>query len=163
MSTKVDRISQNHKPKSRALAIVRKYFPKVEEVADGDKAINVEVTKADSNSAAVRNKEGCAMAVACKRKTKADGVLVARSVAYIIKGKTATRYDVPQSVQKEIVSFDREAGFAPGNYQLVPTSPANRFGEYRGYSPKTRMGKAPRFSHHTTGIRTALGSDVEVE
>jgi hypothetical protein len=163
MSTKVNRIALNHKPKSIALANVQKYFPKVERVEDSDTPLQVEVTKADSNSSAVRNKEGCAMAVACKRKMKADGVLVARSVAYIIKGTTATRYQIPMSVQKEIVSFDREAGFAPGTYQLVPESPANRFGEKREYGPGKLSGKLVRFQHRTTGIRTALGSNVEIE
>jgi hypothetical protein len=163
MSTKMNRIALNHKPKSIALANVRKYFPKVERVEDSDTPLQVEVTKADSNSSAVRNKEGCAMAVACKRRMKADGVLVARSVAYIIKGTTATRYQVPMAVQKEIVSFDREAGFAPGTYQLIPENPANRFGEKRKYGPGKLSGKPVRFQHRTTGIRTALGSDVEIE
>src|ERR1700688_3313049 len=94
----------------RALAIVRKYFPKVKEVEDASEPITVEVTNKDNQSAAVRNHESCAMAVSCKRKMKADGVIVSIGTAYVIKGETAYRYRVPPAIQREIVSFDREAG-----------------------------------------------------
>lgn len=104
------------------------------------------------------------MAVACKRKMHADGVIVSMETAYVIKGNKAVRYRVPPSVQREIVSFDREAGFAAGEYMLATTLPCNRLGESepdRGPHLRTN-GKAPKFRHMTTGIRTVLGSDVEV-
>jgi hypothetical protein len=142
----------------RALSVVQRYFPKVKEVADADKRIEIEVTAHDSKSAAVRNHESCAMAVACKRKTHADGVIVSLQTAYVIKGEVAYRYHVPDSVQREIVSFDREAGFAPGQYELAPFSPSHRLGEEKPKGPHKTTGKAPRFHHHTSGIRTVLGS-----
>jgi hypothetical protein len=143
----------------RSLAIVRKYFPKVQEVEDGDGPLTVEVTNADSNSAAVRNHEGCAMAVACKRKTKADGVIISIGSAYVIKGKIATRYRVPGAVQREIVSFDRDAGFAPGSYELAPLTPSQRIGESHRTNHTHKVTGTPQVrKHRTSGIRTVLGS-----
>ncbi len=150
---------KNNSNHQNALARVRRYFPQVEEVEDGLKPLEVEVTAKDSKSAAVRNHQGCAMAVACKRLTKADGVIVSISTAYIIKGKTATRYSVPQHVQREIVSFDREAGFAEGNYRLVPKEPSNRLDEPKPTGPHKVTGKLRKTFHYTAGIRTVLGSE----
>jgi len=152
-------MSKNNSNHKCALARVRRYFPQVEEVEDGLKSIEVEVTAKDSKSAAVRNHEGCAMAVACKRLTKADGVIVSISTAYIIKGKTAIRYEVPMAVQKEIVSFDREAGFAEGKYHLIPKPPSAKLGESVPTGPHKVTGKPRRTYHHTAGIRTVLGSE----
>ncbi|SRR6266550_2998716 len=148
--------NSNHK---RALAVVQKYFPYVKNVEDGEQPIQVEVTKQDSSSAAVRNHETCAMAVASKRLTKAKGVIVSIGTAYIIKGETALRYAVPQAVQREIVSFDREAGFAPGEYKLVPFRPSQRLSEIKPTLPHKVSGKPRKNNHHTAGIRAVLGSE----
>lgn len=94
----------------RALRLVQKYYPEVTKVIDGKKPIRVEVTKKDSNSAAVRDHKACAMAVACKRKLNLDGVLISVSTAYLVKGKKATRFQLPPSVSREVVSFDRHGG-----------------------------------------------------
>jgi|SRR5580704_3115494 hypothetical protein len=143
----------------RALAIVRKYFPNVEEIEEGTEPLRVEVTKRDSSSAAVRNHDACAMAVACKRQAKADGVIVSIQTSYVIKGTVATRYKVPNAVQREIVSFDRDAGFAPGEYELVPFEPSGRLGVRQAPTgPHKVTGKPKQFQHHTAGIRAVLGS-----
>jgi|SRR5580692_5256658 hypothetical protein len=141
----------------RALIIVKRYFPQVEKVEDGESPLNIEVTANDSNSAAVRSHASCAMAVASKRKTKADGVIISLSVAYVIKGKKAIRYRVPNSVQREIVSFDREAGFAPGDYTLKTFPQSLRLGSHKPKGPHKVAGRKIKF-HYTTGIRTDLNS-----
>lgn len=148
----------------RALRIVQKYFPKVQSIEDGTKPLEIEVTSRDSNSAAVRNHESCAMAVACKRMTKADGVIVSMGVAYVIKGSDAIRYRVPPAVQREIVSFDRNAGFAEGQYYLIPPGDGHKLGESGTRSPahKNGTGKRNLPKHITTGIRTVLGSKEDL-
>jgi hypothetical protein len=150
-----------------ALSIVKQFFPKVTKVNDADKPISIEVTKADNNSAQVRNHNACAMAVACKRKLKLDGVIVSIGTIYTIKGDTATRYRVPQSVSREIVSFDRDAGFSEGEYQIVPVPKNDRLGKGHSYpkttGSKTGPGLKKRFAHFTTGIRSALGSKEDVK
>jgi CheY-specific phosphatase CheX len=87
-----------------ALRIVKKFFPEVTDVEDAEKSQVIEVT--------------CAMAVACKRKYNLDGVIISVKTAYLIKGKKAKRFSLPESVSREIVSFDRDSGFAAGQYRL---------------------------------------------
>jgi hypothetical protein len=91
---------------------------------------------------------------------KADGVIVAVTKAYVIIGNRATRYALPESVSREVVSFDREAGFAPGVYMMRPPKPTDKLGAVAGSGRKSGTGKKARFIHHTTGIRV-LGSEVK--
>jgi hypothetical protein len=126
------------------------------------KNARVEVTKADASSKAVRDHAGCAMAVACKRKFHLDSVIISRSVAYLVKGSQARRFKLPVSVSREVVSFDRGAGFSPGEYELSKVEKSNRLGMNRDPArlnpnrhdlpPKTK-----RFRHLTTNVRHVLG------
>lgn len=146
---------------SGTLRIVQKFFPEVTSVTDAVKPIQIEVAQADSKNAKVRNHQACAMAVACKRAMKADGVIVALTKAYVIMGKRAVRYQLPESVSREVISFDREAGFAPGTYQMSVPNPNAKLGAIRGGHNRENegTGKKKKFIHHTTGIRV-LGSEV---
>lgn len=140
-----------------SLEIVRKFFPQVEQVSDARKALHVSVTRKDSNSSTVKNHKGCAMAVACKREHKLDGVVISRKRAYTVVGNKAVRYELPESVSREIVSFDRNAGFAEGEYQLsVPTKSA-KYVKRPGREARERDGYVAKFAHHTEGIRESLG------
>lgn len=145
-----------------ALQIVQQVFPNVTKVVDATKDTQVEVTKRDTNSATVRNHKACAMAVACKRKMDLDGVIMSVSTAYLIKDNKATRYKVPPSVAREIVAFDRNASFEPGEYKLTAISETAKIGIPRGPAPKSggsRNGNlAKRFRHKTGEIRASLGS-----
>jgi hypothetical protein len=147
-----------------ALMIVQVYFPDVKKVVDADEAIEIEVTKADNKSAKVRNHNACALAVSCKRTLHLDGVIVSINTAYLIKGNKATRYKLPESVSREIVSFDREGGFDEGSYKLNPVHKGQRLGERQErptYAEKRSAGgKLRRFMHRTNGVRAALGSKI---
>jgi hypothetical protein len=140
-----------------SLAIVKKFFPNVSTVSDGKKTVRVEVTKKDSNSSTVKNHKGCAMAVACKRTFDLSGVVISRDRAYLVTGDKAVRYALPESVSREVVSFDRNAGFAEGEYALVPPPKVvTAKGKAKGH--REREGYERKFSHRTSGIRTAVGS-----
>ena len=143
-----------------ALDIVQKVFPNVTSVVDATKDNKIEVTKKDTTSATVRNHKACAMAVACKRKLELDGVIMSISTAYLIKGNKATRYKVPQAVSREIVAFDRDATFEPGEYHLKAISKGQTLGRDKGPSfAGTRTApSSKRFRHKTDGIRSSLGS-----
>lgn len=142
-----------------ALEIVQKAFPSVTKVVDARKDTEVEVTKRDTTSATVRNHKACAMAVACKRKMDLDGVIMSVSTAYLIKGATATRYKVPSSVSREIVTFDRGAAFEPGEYKLKGICDSQKLDRVRGAINRSGAPtKAKRFHHKTTDIRASLGS-----
>ncbi len=100
------------------------------------------------------------MAVACKRAFKLDGVIISRSVAYLIKDNKATRFKMPESASREVISFDRGAGFSVGEYELRRVPKTSRLG-YREPRVETddvnRDGKPKRHAHYTTNVRTVLG------
>jgi hypothetical protein len=145
-----------------ALKIVNEFFPKVKRVADATRNLKIEVTPKDVKDSTRKSHKGCAMAVACKRALDLDGMIVSVKTAYLVKDDTAIRYTIPESVSREVVSFDRKGGFEPGSYHLQKISKSLRLGKHTGgkdhqRSPhKTKL--RTRFSHHTEGIRAALGS-----
>lgn len=145
------------------LSVVNKFFPKVTSVIDATHNQAIEVTLKDASSKAVKDHKGCAMAVACKRKFHLDGVIISRSVAYLVKGKQARRFKLPQSVSREVVSFDRGAGFAPGIYALAKVPMLNRQGARAKRDDPKRSHKSQnpnkikRFRHLTINVRSVLG------
>jgi hypothetical protein len=138
-----------------ALGIVQKYHPEVTKVVDARKNLEIEVTEGDCKYAQRKNAKDCAMARATKRKF--DGAVIASSTAYIINGDTATRYKVPASLAREIVTFDRHNAFEPGDYHLKAPSPRERLGsqmktrELGKYQKNGRETNQRR--HVTAGIR----------
>ena len=143
------------------LKIVQRFFPKVEEVVDATRSQLIDVSAADAQSTGIKSHDNCAMAMACKRKFHLDGVIISRTKAYLVKGKRARRFQVPLSVAREIVSFDRGGGFAPGRYTLSVVGKYHKIGKVSGgHSGKTGNGKPKKFRHITAKIRTVLGGEV---
>ena len=140
------------KKNRRAIRLPRsisKLYPQVEKAYDADKAIEVSVSKKDCADAQRLNPTECALAQAAKRELHAEGVVIGMASSYIIKGKTAYRYQTPGSVAREIVSFDRHQDFAPGDYYLLPKAPSAKFGEtHRGN--RTNPNKKVRRKVHTS-------------
>lgn len=140
---------------ARALAIVRKYAPSVRHVEDATEDLDIEVTKRDLGKRKDHN--GCVLAEACKRQEKATTAIISRSAAYIVKGDTATRYLVTPTISREIVSFDRGAGFETGDYTLKRPCDSRRLGNY---TPGRDMGNGPgkkrRKPHVTENVRESL-------
>jgi len=147
-----------------ALSIVQEFFPEVTSVKDAKHAREIEVTKHDNDTSKKRNHKECAMALACKRATHADGVIISVKTAYVIEGRTATRYHLPERVSREVISFDRNGGFAPGIYKMLAPANGHHLGYPGGHSSHT--GKQRKSKPHiikrnmTTGIRTVLGSKL---
>lgn len=148
---------------ANSLQNVRRYFPKVNTVRDAKESIAIEVTPRDASESKRKKHSECAMAVALKRDRKLDGVIVSRSLAFLIKGEEAIRYQLTPSVAKEVVSFDRGGGFAPGAYKLSRPQKTRRIGarknRYGSGDPAKHPGTGdPLMMKHTTeGIREVLG------
>lgn len=141
-----------------ALKVVQKFFPKVQSIVDANRNALIEVTAKDASSRAVKDHSGCAMAVACKRKFHLDGVIISRSVAYLVKGKQARRFKLPESVSREVVSFDRGSGFAPGKYELAKVPPCAILGARPENRPRSDRNTQPKRKRHiTTNVRSVLG------
>jgi hypothetical protein len=143
--------------KPKALTFIRKFVPGVTSVKDGSHPITVHVTKKDQD-AKRRDHDECAFARACRRDQSADVVVIAIATAYVVRGHVATRYALPPSVAREIVSFDRGGIFDTGTYRLIPPSPSRAFGTARaGVShAKSTNGHGPRAQHVTGNIRVSM-------
>jgi hypothetical protein len=144
-----------------ALRVVQQFFPQVTIIEDSSECVEIEVTKQDDKTATKKDHKTCAMAVACKRKLGLDGVIISINTAYLVKGRTAKRYRLPVSVAREVVSFDRGGGFAPGQYRLSRVPKSLRLDAKK---PRRKLGRGKtggadkEFIHHTAGIRVVLGS-----
>lgn len=143
---------------------IQSFFPKVKKIVDAKKPASIEVTEKDCASKGLKDHTECAMAVACKRKFHLDGVIISRSLAYLVKGEQARRFLLPPSVSREIVSFDRGAGFAPGSYRLSAMTPGKIMGVKQSYSRQERNkpDDKRRMRHITANVRGVLaGKEAE--
>ncbi len=137
-----------------ALQIVKRFYPDVTTVVDSKRSIKVEVTKADAHKSAVKNHNDCALAVACRRSMgDVDGVIICVKTSYLIKGTKAIRFTNPESVSREVTSFDRDAGFEPGTYHLSKVSPSNALGTIRRYKKRKNDKPEPINYHRTENVR----------
>ncbi len=149
-------------PGKNAVRMINKFFPRVTNVKDADDDVQVQVTSNDDRGSKKKNHAECALAVACKRQQKADGVLVSVSTAYIIKGDTAIRLKLPESASREVISFDRDGGFEPGNYTLKKPCATERLDNIPYKTGRENSGvnitgrKMSGFVHKTERIRTSL-------
>lgn len=144
---------------SRTLRTVQAHFPNVESVDDGRDDVVVEVTKRDCSKAARKNHNACALARACEHMVGVDGAIISRSTAFLVAGRTALRYLLSSAAAREIVSFDRGAGFTPGEYILKAPTPSQAMGSRPLKGARGRKTAAPRRVRRnvaTKGIRAAL-------
>jgi hypothetical protein len=141
---------------------VKARFPNIKNMRDATEPLRIEVLDQDVRASkdSRKNHTRCVVATAtCRQEglnTVFDGVLVARSTCYIVRGNVATRYHLPQSVVREIVCYDRGGPFMPGQYQLsVPTAPREH-GKRRKPTSAGGYRRVPGIRHTTTGIREAV-------
>lgn len=134
---------------------VRRMFPNVTSAVDAAAPIEISVNRKDCKTAKKFDPTECALARAAKRELHVEGVIIGIGSSYIIKGDTAVRFDTPQSVKREIISFDRHHDFAPGDYYLTPKPPSNRFGVQHEKRTGRKGGnhKAKRKIHQSARVR----------
>ena len=111
---------------------------------DADQPLEVEVKPCDVKGSKAHNQTDCAIARAVKRQYGAQDVYVLRSTVWVSDGDHLVRYSLPGSLQKEIVSFDRNRDFRPGKYRLAKKTldPAAHAAAQRRYYQKTQEAKA---------------------
>ena len=131
---------------------------------DSGKALDITITERDVKQGKASSPSHCAIARAVRRiRPDVENVFVFRSTCWIEEGERLIRYSLPDSLQKEIVCFDRAKKFAAGDYYLGPAPNRKRNREQaRGKRPqvearrKRRASSAPKKrSHRTEGIRVA--------
>lgn len=131
-------------------------------VVDGKRPVRITITENDVAKGKTKDPAACAAARAALRTEACTEARVHLGRTYL-KVKTETgrqhwvRYQTPDSIRSEIISFDRGADFTPGEYMLQPMSPANRLGAGRGSDTgrnKPRHKKIARTKHHqVSGVR----------
>lgn len=141
-----------------SLNIVRMHFPGVTTCQDATEDVEIEVLPKDVQTNKRKSFEGCAFARACKRSLEIDGAIISTTRAYLVVGNTATRYNVPHAIQKEITSFDRGASFEPGMYRLKAMRPNERYGARKKYNPSNGRddGSIVGKRHVTENVRSLL-------
>lgn len=134
-------------------------------VVDATKPLIVEVMPIDIEKASAANSKCCAFVRACERSMKVEAAFFFRTKAWLEYEDKIVRYELPVSVQKEIVAFDRSKTMAPGKYQL---SAVGKFGtlkekaKRRAKNDKNHKskGKLPGqkrgLVHRTAAVRTAF-------
>lgn len=142
----------------RALTNVRKFYPDVRTVADAKIGAYVVVEPSDVSGAKGKNHKDCPMARACKRSLGVDGVVIARSTAYVIDGNKAIRYRFRGDLRAEIRQFDKTGVFDPGAYVLHRPQPSQRIGV--GRNPGHRLPEK-LYGRYTAasaddGVRTSI-------
>jgi hypothetical protein len=125
----------------------------VTQAFDADKEVEISVRPKDCSDSVKLNPAECALARAAKREHKADGAIIGMSTSYIIKGKTAIRFQTPERVQREIVSFDRHGDFEPGDYYLVPKSRGARLGATQYNKPTGPKKVKPHIHRNSARVR----------
>lgn len=128
-------------------------------VRDSRRHMVVTVLAKDLKGARRNNPECCAFARACKRQKKVDAVHFFKTSAWIEKDGVLTRFQLPESMKREIIVFDRGGKFAPGEYQLRAVSKARRLGKGSGKTrvggDDTRKGYKRPHTHTTAMVRSA--------
>jgi hypothetical protein len=102
---------------------ITRLFPNVNKLQEARKPVAVEVTAKDVSRGKIKKHRECAMANAVCREWGADHAVIGMTYSYVIKGNTAVKFKTPDTVSREIVSFDRNKTFEPGAYHLGPVSP----------------------------------------
>lgn len=132
---------------SKAITLVQKFYPNVSKVKDATKPLDVVVDKSDINNSKIKNHRECVFAHACKRIENIDGAIIAIKSAYIIKGDIAIRYTIPDFLAREIIAFDREGKFEPGDYSLNEPAPSYRLNKPK--PPRKQRKDLRKGSRHT--------------
>jgi hypothetical protein len=129
-------------------------------VINATKPVVLHISERDVASGAVKSPAGCAAALACLRQLKAANARVHLGRTYVEIGDKWVRFQTPQSLRAEIVSFDRGGAFDPGDYTLRVMTP-NRIpagkrqgGKSDNIRPRKPVKIARRSYHVTTGVRS---------
>jgi hypothetical protein len=132
-------------------------------MVDAKEPLQLEVTSRDITTAAQKNSKCCAFARACHRSKNVNAAYFFRSTAWLEFDDKLVRYTLPPSMQKEIVSFDRNRSMEPGLYQLSAPSKSSTLKAAMKRSKKRPGRHQPgegkikrKFVHRTTNARSTF-------
>lgn len=115
-------------------------------------AITFTVNKADVRGSKSMDPRSCAAALAISREYKTQAIVhISRTYVKSEDGKAWIRYKTPESISREITSFDRGHSFEPGEYYVTPLPASERLGAYTHKSgQRNGAGNQKRMPQHKT-------------
>lgn len=132
------------------------------EMVDAVEPLRIEVSKGDVRGAKRKDPSNCAFSRACRRTYGVDAAFFFRSRAWLQSNGKLIRFEMPASMQKEIVAFDRSKHMEPGVYQLKPPAPSSTRAYAKAYDKRRRdkghhseepSGISRRFVHKSANVR----------
>jgi hypothetical protein len=154
------------KPKTRSLAleIVQSRYPGVTKVVDATEDLPFTVTPKDAKDGVPLSHTECPGSLGVQRLPKVTGSIISKRSAYVIKGDTAIRYRVPESLTREETAKDRGGSFQPGDYKLKAPRKGERLEDrYTGKTHNKSNRRRPSFTPHVTeNMRTSLGMRLHI-
>lgn len=133
-------------------------------IVDSASPVLVTVTNHDVVNAKKANSKDCALSRAALRTPQVQAAYFFRNKAFLEYGDKIVRFQLPPSVQKEIVSFDRSQIFAPGIYQLSAISPANtpvQAKKHRSKKKREERARIRTLKQSAADQRRALTAKIE--
>lgn len=134
-------------------------------VVDSKEKIFVAVIDHDVINAKKANSKHCALARAALRLPHVTAAYFFRQTAFLEYDDKIVKFELPISVQKEIVSFDRAQIFASGVYQLSPPSPSRSAKKRKEYQEKTKrrtpVASTSRTKKESSSLKEAIRTIAE--
>lgn len=122
-------------------------------VVDAAQDVSVTVTQADVKNSKKKNPSECAAALAGLRKFHMP-VKVFLSRMYVKDKNKWVRFITPNTISREIISFDRASAFEPGEYTFKAPTESAKLGAYQYRKREHHAGtKSKKKNHVTTNVR----------
>lgn len=145
---------------NRMISFMAKKHPDITAVYDAMEPIQITLSDPDVKTGVAKDRNKCAFATAACRLFKSDDAYVGIQMACLKFGNKLIRFNIPESVSREIVCFDRYKNCDPSKeYRFSAVTPHRRLSRiqeepkhHNGKIKKARKGKfIPR--HWTKDIR----------
>ena len=97
-------------------------------VVDANKNVIIKITARDVRDGKTKDPGSCAAARACMRDMGASQARVHLGRTYLKVDKKWIRFETPEALRSEIISFDRGHDFQAGTYTLRVVRPSHKGG-----------------------------------
>lgn len=128
-------------------------------IVDGKKKLRITITDADVRKGINKKPGSCAAALCLMREYHCIEARVHLSRTYLrFDAKRWVRYETPRSLRDQIVRYDTNNKFDPGDYEIKPFHPSRQLGAEKSKDPNRPSGPHHKDSsrnkyHKLEGVR----------